>query len=155
MANQHYQNRGARPNQGNQERRPNNPQAKESLDLDKAVKLIAPLLNMEQLSTNDISAGVEEIRKSLEYAGSDYEFTTHQIRNIYTMIKNCRSHNELIINRPRLAYLGVRQKTKKGKEIVELIDKLIQNVKDDSQLSGLIYIIESMVAYHKFYSKAN
>jgi CRISPR type III-A-associated protein Csm2 len=155
MANQHYHNQKGKPYEGNQERRPNNPQAKESLDLDKAVRLISPLLNMEQLSTNDISIGVEEIRKSLEYAGSDYEFTTHQIRNIYTMIKNCRNHNELIINRPRLAYLGVRQKTKKGKEIVTLVDMLIQKVQNESQLNGLIYIVESMVAYHKFYSKAN
>lgn len=123
---------------------------------------IAPLLHMESSSSSEVKNGVEWISKLVEDKESRREkVTSHQIRNVFSLIKGIRKEREPIkrLNtlRPMMAYIGARQKSAHGKLIVEIIDELVVKVSDapekyrEEYLEGLEYIMESIVAYHKFH----
>jgi len=90
---------------------------------------------------------------------------TNQVRNIFSSVQSIRTklktskkftddiHNELILIKPKLAYAVGRQN--KVKPLYELLSKGIQvtvNSKDKEKgLKNFIQLVESIVAYHKFY----
>ncbi|MBL7810598.1 MAG: type III-A CRISPR-associated protein Csm2 [Bacteroidetes bacterium] len=75
--------------------------------------------------------------------------TTHQLRNIYSQLRNKRKPQDLLLERPRLAYIAAREK--KFAPVAGLIDKMIVHA-TDKNMSNFKYIMESIVAYHKFYN---
>ncbi|SFP83201.1 type III-A CRISPR-associated protein Csm2 [Parafilimonas terrae] len=130
---------------------------------DKYTPAIKNMLLFEESSTAEIKAGIESIKSLME---KNSGITAHQIRNIFSLIKDLKEKdavkklNELQLLRPKLAYIGARQKDDDGKIIITVLDDVIKSIdlsqdkeKISKKINGLHYIMESMVAYHKFYSK--
>ena len=85
----------------NNNRFDNNKDKNKGYDIDKGLDCIYPLLD-RQNSVTSISDAVSEIEKLMIYACSDRDFNTHQMRNIYSIIKqNSGTLTDLAINRPR------------------------------------------------------
>ncbi len=119
---------------------------------------ISKLLNFKIASTEEIKTGIEAVRGLVNWPNRRDIMSYHQIRNIFKLLKNANSINDLNLKRPRLAYVGARVKEEHGKVIATVIDELIIQItnetdteKQTSMLKGLDYILESIVAYHKFY----
>jgi CRISPR type III-A-associated protein Csm2 len=127
------------------------------------VPAIAKILSMERATAPDIKDGVNKINEMLQ---KNKRATAHQIRNIFDLIteidpeadgeKNLKKLNML---RPRLAYIGARQANNDGKIVVRVLEKLIVSFTNETnpdivreKIKGLRYIMESIVAYHKFHS---
>lgn len=125
------------------------------------ISKIIPLLDKENHVFEDIKEAVQTIESTLKNISElvrEDKVKAHQIRNIYNLIKKIKNREELLLNKPRLAYIGARQATKSGKLItgiiLGLVDKVIEENSSEifkKKLNGLIYIMESIVAYHKFY----
>ncbi|MEP7372578.1 MAG: type III-A CRISPR-associated protein Csm2 [Chitinophagaceae bacterium] len=126
------------------------------------VPSISKILLFEKASPDDIKIGVEMIERLVR---SNKRVTTHQIRNIYSLIQDLGEEDkekrlkELHRLRPKLAYIGARQREIDGKIIIKVLDELIKTIdlKDGEdnvikKIKGLHYIMESIVAYHKFHS---
>lgn len=77
--------------------------------------------------------------------------TTTQIRNIYGKVVQIGNVTELKMLRPNLAYIAARQKTDNAKAIVQFLDKLIKDVKDENSLKSFKKVMETIVAYHKYH----
>lgn len=155
MANPNYYGRDQRPGQG------------QSGNIDAMAEQYIPairkILLFKTASTDDIKMGVEMIEKMVN---NNKSVTAHQIRNVFSLIKDLEGEtaeerlNDLHILRPRLAYIGARQKDNSGKIIIKVLDELIKSIdlKEGPanvlrKIEGLHYIMESIVAYHKFHSK--
>lgn len=115
------------------------------------------LLEYENTSTINIKKAVEKIEDLVK---NNSKISTHQIRNIYKLIQDVNDIKKLNLIRPKLAYIAARQKDDHGKVIATVIDSLIvliTNEKDGEkqhkELNGLKYVMESIVAYHKFHVK--
>ena len=91
---------------------------------------------------------------------------TWQVRNIFSSVLALRTkqkstkdgwneeiHNELVLIKPKLAYASGRQKN--VKPLYELLSKAISATVDSNDkkkgLTNFIQLVESIVAYHKFY----
>ncbi len=127
-------------------------------EAEKYLPSIKKILLFETAPVSDIKTGIEVIEKLVR---NNKKITTHQVRNIFSIIKNISVENfrELHLKRPLLAYIGARQKEDDGKIIVKVIDELIKSIdindKEETttqKINGLKYIMESIVAYHKFHS---
>ena len=61
--------------------------------------------------------------------------------------------DKVILLRPKLAYLvGREKKEKKLKSLISVLDPAIMSAyKDRDSFQKLVYFIESIVAYHRFY----
>ncbi len=141
-------------------------QQRESI-ADRAEKFIPPIkamLSLEKASAAEIKNGISTINDMLL---KNKTVTAHQVRNIFSLINeidpdnmNNESMKKLNMLRPRLAYIGARQTNDDGKIIVQVLDQLIISFTDEpntsivkEKIAGLRYIMESIVAYHKFHSK--
>jgi CRISPR type III-A-associated protein Csm2 len=140
-------------------------QNKGTPDIEERAKYFVPaikkMLYLEEATTEEIKAGVsmtEELIKSYKKE----IITAHQVRNIYSLILDIKTSskpsNELQKLRPKLAYIGARQRSEHGKIVVKVIDLVIQSfdevdVKVEDKINNLVYIMECIVAYQKFYSK--
>lgn len=120
------------------------------------LKEVALLLNIDNASAKEIKTGVSKIE---ELVKNNSNVKAHQVRNIFNLVKESHGLEKLNQLRPKLAYIGARQTTDDGKRIAKLIDLLIVRITDHEPeeerpqlLKGLKYIVESIVAYHKFYS---
>jgi CRISPR type III-A-associated protein Csm2 len=128
------------------------------------IPAISKILLFEAASADDIKIGVEMIERLVK---NNYKVTAHQIRNIFSLIQGLQDEKkkesllkELHVLRPKLAYIGARQRENDGKIIIKVLDELIKSIdtKESSdsvnkKIKGLHYIMESIVAYHKFHSK--
>lgn len=124
------------------------------------IPIIIPLMDKENHEFEVIKKAVQKIESTLKNISDlrEDKVKAHQIRNIYNLIKKIKNREELLLNKPRLAYIGARQATKSGKLITGIILGLVDQVIEENspgifkkKLNGLIYIMESIVAYHKFY----
>lgn len=139
---------------------------KSSLDnmAEQYIPSVSKMLLFETASIDDIKIGVETIEKMVK---NNSKVTTHQIRNIFSLIQDLGKFDtasaklkELQKLRPKLAYIGARQRENDGKIIIKVLDELIKTINMnegdkniENKIKGLHYIMESIVAYHKFYSK--
>ena len=122
--------------------------------------VISQILDLDSATTEHIKTGVEKIE---ELVKSNASVKTHQIRNVFNLIRDTTTKREptkeLNKLRPKLAYIGARQSDMSGKIIVKVVDELIVKITSSKAseqaklLDGLRYVMESIVAYHKFYSK--
>lgn len=126
------------------------------------IPAVSKMLLFEKASPDEIKAGIDMIEKLVI---NNKKVTTHQIRNIFSLIKDLKASeaekrlSELNMLRPKLAYIGARQKENDGKVIIKVLDELIKSIDvretgEDifKKIKGLHYIMESIVAYHKFHS---
>jgi CRISPR type III-A-associated protein Csm2 len=126
---------------------------------------IAAILNLEKADAPTIKAGISTIDKMLQ---KNKNVTSHQVRNIFDLINdidpdktgNEQSLKALNMLRPKLAYIGARQTNEDGKIVVQVLDELIKQITDENnatiiqnKIKGLRYVMESIVAYQKYYSK--
>ncbi|NPA44484.1 MAG: type III-A CRISPR-associated protein Csm2 [Chlorobi bacterium] len=114
---------------------------------------VSVLLDIENEKAENIKNAINELDKvvGLMKRDGNNAVKTHQVRTIYTLLRNADNMKELYAIIPKLKYIGSRQKGKSGKFIAELIVELIDRINQDKQIKGLIYIMESIVAFHKFH----
>lgn len=104
--------------------------------------------NMEKLVEN-----AKKFGKHLE----ENKLTTSQIRKIFSDIKKLKSYeknkSELILLRPKLAYIAGRhgRRAKGVKDLQEVIDACVKQIKDDSSFKNFQSFFEAILAYHKYY----
>jgi len=85
--------------------------------------------------------------------------STSQIRNIFSDIKKMdsfeRNKKELILLRPKLAYVAGRhrRRTKVITDLQEVMDECIRNVKDEESFKNFQDFFEAILAYHKYYGR--
>ncbi len=124
---------------------------------------------MAYFNSNDLAyvKSFEIDEKANEFCrNNSKDIKTNQIRNIYSNIKLIKTHyknkqsydddieRELILLKPMIAYAKGRQpkQLQKFQELLfEIIDKVIKSEEKEKALENFFAIIESIVAYHKFY----
>lgn len=79
--------------------------------------------------------------------------TTSQLRNIFSKIKQLSNPKEAWRLRPNLAYVAGRSEKDGTKELVWLLDELINDIKSDEKqkLENFKNFFEAIIAYHKYY----
>jgi CRISPR-associated protein Csm2 len=119
--------------------------------------------DLSQLSPEDINSISEHYGYKL--ADKREGIKTNQVRNIFSTVMALRTklqtdkkwsdeiYNDLILIKPKLAYAAGRQKN--VKPLYELLSKGVDatvNANDkEKALKNFIQLVESIVAYHKFY----
>lgn len=101
----------------------------------------------------NIDKVLNEIQKKL--VGKYLKFvSTSQMRNIYHKIIQTQNFQELKLLRPNLYYLIARLDKKDAKEGIKKISSIIEkNVNNKDDLIAFKQFMETVIAYHKFYSK--
>jgi CRISPR type III-A-associated protein Csm2 len=143
--------------------RPNRDENRNTNNIDELaapyIPVIKRMLELESASTDEIKSGVNMTETLVK---KHRNITTHQVRNIYSLITDLKTKpnplKELQLLRPKLAYIGARQKENDGKVIIKVIDAIIQSINTSQEnikekIDNLAYIMECIVAYQKFYSK--
>ena len=110
-----------------------------------------------------ILAGDEEkLVKDAEEFGKylgDGGLSTSQIRNIFSDIKKMdsfeKNKKELILLRPKLAYIAGRhrRRTRVITDLQEVMDRCIQEIKDNKSFKNFQDFFEAILAYHKYYGR--
>ena len=114
--------------------------------------------DIPDILSGDVEKLVEDARKFGEYLGKN-GLTTSQIRNIFSDVKKLNKYDtdktNLLLLRPKLAYVAGRhgKKTRVIKELQEVIDACITQVKDNQSLKNFKDFFEAIIAYHKYYGK--
>lgn len=100
---------------------------------------------------NNYNNFINQIKSYIEK--NNRNITTSQLRNIFSRIKSIKNVSEVWRLRPNLAYIAGRSDKDSMKELVFLLDELIQNIgeNDTKKLSNFIDFFESIIAYHKFF----
>lgn len=79
--------------------------------------------------------------------------TTSQLRNVFFRIGRLRDYRELMLLRPKLAYVSGRSDKPAMKTLLYLLDQLIVGTDSPERLRRLKDFFEAVVAYHKYYEK--
>lgn len=80
------------------------------------------------------------------------EISSSQLRNVFSRVKNIKEPKELYSLRPKLAYIYGRPNSKRGmKELINVLDEQIKNVKNKEQVTQFQNFFETIIAYHKYY----
>jgi len=106
---------------------------------------------------------VEDAEKLGKYL-ADNELSTSQIRNIFSETKRMRSYeknkNELILLRPKLAYIAGRHGKKDrrtGKlvgpvpDLSKVLDECIKKIHNETHFKNFKDFFEAILAYHRYY----
>jgi len=113
-------------------------------------------LNLEEISGNpeDIEK-VNNLIDRLERFVKKYAdtITPSQLRNIYSAIKEKDDSEigQLVLLRPKLAYISARQQKPKARIMTSFISDLISKVNDKASFKSFKTVMEALVAYHKLY----
>lgn len=75
-----------------------------------------------------------------------------QMRNVFDLIKNCDTVEQIKMTKPKLMYTAGRL-TGTAKEYLLNLSKVVTLVKDDKDLNYVQKYIETVLAYHKYYAK--
>ncbi|OYT58597.1 type III-A CRISPR-associated protein Csm2 [Thermoplasmatales archaeon ex4484_30] len=114
--------------------------------------------DIPDILSGNVEKLVEDAKKFGEYLGKN-GLTTSQIRNIFSDVKKLDKYDtdktNLLLLRPKLAYVAGRhgKRTKVIKELHEVIDACIIQVKDNQSLKNFKDFFEAIIAYHKYYGK--
>lgn len=122
--------------------------------------------NLDEIFPAKINELAEKCAKDLK----DDKVKTTQIRNVYSGITQIRQtfENEkvysavemdLIMLKPKVAYAAGRQPTTVKPHFYPFIKEAVEAVEASSDknkaIQNFIYLMESVVAYHKFYDTNN
>lgn len=78
--------------------------------------------------------------------------TTSQLRNIFGKVLQAKEPFDVFKLRPKLAYVAGRTDKWQMKELVFLLDELIQSIQNEDQLKNFKDFFESIIAYHRFFN---
>jgi CRISPR-associated protein Csm2 len=78
--------------------------------------------------------------------------TPSQLRNIFTRVKAADHPQKLWMLRPQLAYIAGRADKEEMRELVVLLDDLIQKVTSPERVSAFKNFFEAVIAYHKYFN---
>lgn len=130
---------------------------------------------MSQLPNDLAELKPEDLNAIADEKGNDFtKINTNQIRNVFANInairkdfkiaittKDAQDQNEkinkikrdLVLLKPKLAYAAGRQNVVKPFQefLFELINKTVNSKKLELALENFFIMVESVVAYHKFY----
>jgi len=130
---------------------------------------------MSQLPNDLAELKPEDLNAIADEKGKDFtKIKTNQIRNVFANInairtdfkiaittKDAQDQNEkinkikrdLVLLKPKLAYAAGRQNVVKPFQefLFELINKTVNSKKLELALENFFIMVESVVAYHKFY----
>ncbi|WP_409965472.1 hypothetical protein PIECOFPK_01460 [Mycovorax composti] len=76
--------------------------------------------------------------------------SSSQLRNVYSKIIEAKTPIDLQLLRPNLAYVAARNEKLQAKQVMALIDYLIQQVDSDEKQKHFKKVMEAIVAYHKY-----
>ncbi|MCB0855029.1 MAG: type III-A CRISPR-associated protein Csm2 [Bacteroidetes bacterium] len=108
------------------------------------------LENNEETRVKTLNTMFDQIKKLIEEKGGG--ITTSQIRNIFGRVKNAKELSDLVLLRPKLAYISARQgNNRNARMITDFIGDLIKRVNKPVHKKSLQTVMEAMVAYHKLY----
>lgn len=115
------------------------------------------LLQMEK--SEDIDGLLECVQTLVEKAGDgEKKVTTHQLRNVYEIVRKADSPQTLKLSRPKFAYIAARQKDG-VRVLMALFDDLVRQIdakdpkKAESQKKSFTKFVEAIVAYQKYFEK--
>jgi CRISPR type III-A-associated protein Csm2 len=110
---------------------------------------------------NPIDGLDEYINKIKSYVkGHCNKISNSQLRNLFSEFGKRKDLNSLKRLRPILYYVAGRAKqtgsdNQQLKQLVYLLDCLVQKVNEDGQKESFDYFFESIVAYHKYFGGKN
>ena len=78
--------------------------------------------------------------------------TTSQLRNIFGKVLRAKEPFDVYQLRPKLAYVAGRSDKWQMKELVFLLDELIQSIQNKDQLKNFKDFFESIIAYHRYFN---
>lgn len=78
--------------------------------------------------------------------------TTSQLRNVFTKVLQAREPFNAHLLRPKLAYVAGRADKPAMKELVYLLDELIQAIQNERHLKNFKDFFEAIIAYHRFFN---
>lgn len=121
---------------------------------------VKPLLNLyiENANEEHLQAIKKALSDTSELMRICARVKTHQIRNLFMLIKSQKTDHELNLIRPKMMYTGARQLEREGKMLVSVLDKMIMEIlksdptERERQIKSFHYFMESIVAYHKFFT---
>lgn len=98
----------------------------------------------------DPNAYIDQVRRFVEKRGRG--LSTSQLRNIFTRVRRAKEPAALALLRPQLAYAAARVDKEDMRDLVFLLDSLIQHVKTAEQVKQFQSFLEAVVAYHKYFN---
>lgn len=118
---------------------------------------------MENLLAKDIEEIVQRASEMAPLFKKD-DLKTHQLRTFYGSVSRIRNaaagekqgekltkvKKDLVMLKPKLAYAAGRQ-PKSVRKFADFMIPRIEEVQDDQTLENFFLLVESIVAYHKFY----
>ena len=112
--------------------------------------------DIPDILSGDVEKLVEDAKQFGEYLGRG-RLTTSQIRNIFSSVKRLESfkknETELLLLRPKMAYVAGRhgKRTRVIRDLQEVMDKCIQEVRDEVSFKNFQDFFEAILAYHRYY----
>lgn len=77
--------------------------------------------------------------------------TKTQMRNVFELIRDCNSLQDVNMTKPKLIYTAGRLSGEAKNFLLEL-SKLVTNVENEEDMGSLKKFIETVLAYHKYYA---
>ncbi|WP_314969402.1 type III-A CRISPR-associated protein Csm2 [Phocaeicola abscessus] len=77
--------------------------------------------------------------------------TKTQMRNVFELIRDCNSLQDVNMTKPKLIYTAGRLSGEAKKFLLEL-STLVTNVENEEDMGSLKKFIETVLAYHKYYA---
>ena len=78
--------------------------------------------------------------------------SSSQLRNIFGKVLRAKEPFDVYQLRPKLAYVAGRSDKGPMKELVFLLDELIQSIQNKDQLKNFKDFFESIIAYHRYFN---
>jgi len=107
------------------------------------------ILSLEQLEPSTYNKLIDELKDYLKPKVK--KISASQLRNVYSVVKKCKNPKDLMLVRPKLAYVAGRAENNETKELVFLLEELIKHVDDNTKLKNLQSFFEAIIAYHKYF----
>ena len=77
--------------------------------------------------------------------------TKTQMRNVFELVRDCNSPQEVNMTKPKLVYTAGRQ-SYEAKTFLLKLSELVMKVKTEGDVEALKKFIETVLAYHKYYA---
>ncbi len=77
--------------------------------------------------------------------------TKTQMRNVFELIRDCNSLQDVNMTKPKLIYTAGRL-SGEAKNFLLALSKLVTNVENEEDMGALKKFIETVLAYHKYYA---
>lgn len=94
---------------------------------------------------------LEDTEKYIKEKKLFSKITKTQMRNVFDLIKNCTSVEELKMTKPRLMYTAGRL-SGSGKYFLLDLSQEVTNIENEKQMEAMKKFIETVLAYHKYHA---